>query len=411
MAPRTKRGKLRGNGDGALYYSEALSRWIGVATVPDPTATEGRRRIKVTGRDKAQAKDKLDEALRKIKEGVPAGTARETVADTLRSWLERGLDRKKIKSQSTVDGLIWAVEKQIIPAIGGYRLRDLDCEHVEDMLADMADRDMSTSSLIRVHTTLTRALRWAQRRGKVYRNVSDLVETPLGTQRPSQALTVAQVQLVLDTAKGNRLEALWILGLVFGMRPGELTGLRWEHIDFDTGVITVTESLKHRKGTLWQGDTKTAQSRRKLLALAIVLTALRSHHARQAAEKLAAGSSWTDTGYVFTTRIGTPIHPANLRRAFRALLRSAGIPDKQPTEACPKPGQWHPNEMRHSAGSYMDAMGVPPKRVASILGHEGTRTTERVYIHGQEVIDMTGSEFEAYGNQFGNQPAETSQER
>jgi integrase len=50
-------------------------------------------------------------------------------------------------------------------------------------------------------------------------------------------------------------------------------------------------------------------------------------------------------------------------------------------------GRW-PAMMRHSAGSYMDAMGVPPKRVASIPGHEGTRTTERVYIHGQEVIDM-----------------------
>jgi len=62
--------------------------------------------------------------------------------------------------------------------------------------------------------------------------------------------------------------------------------------------------------------------------------------------------------------------------------------------------------MRHSAGSYMDAMGVPPKRVASILGHEGTRTTETVYIHGQEVIDMTGDEFQTYGNQFGNQPEE-----
>jgi Phage integrase family len=88
-----------------------------------------------------------------------------------------------------------------------------------------------------------------------------------------------------------------------------------------------------------------------------------------------------------------PIDPANLRRAFRALIKAAKVPDKQPTEDCPKPGLWHPNEMRHSAGSYMDHMGVPPKRVASILGHEGTRTTETVYIHGQEVIDMTGDEF------------------
>jgi hypothetical protein len=157
MAPRAKRGKVRGHGDGALYYSEALSRWVGVATVPDPTAREGRRRVKVTGREKSEAKDKLDDALRKIKEGVPVGSALETVADVLRYWLERGLDRKRIKSQNTVDGLTWAVEKHLIPAIGAYRIRELECEHVEDMLTKMAGNGMSTSSLTRVHTTLTRA--------------------------------------------------------------------------------------------------------------------------------------------------------------------------------------------------------------------------------------------------------------
>jgi len=405
MAPRTNRGKLRGNGDGALYFSQALDRWVGVATVPDPAAKDGRRRIKVTGKDKAAAKTKLDDALRKIKEGVPTGSANETVADVLRSWLERGLDRKKIRSENTIDGLTWAVEKHLVPALGGYRLRSLECEHVEDMLADMADRGLSTASLTRVHTTLTRTLTWAQRRGKVYRNVSALVETPAGTQRPSHALTVQQVRTVLAKAAGDRLEALWTLGFVLGMRPGELTGLLWENVNSDTGVITIWESLKHRKGKLWQGDTKTLRSHRKLKALPVTLDALKRHKARQAAERLAAGTWWHDTGHVFTTQTGTPIDPANLRRAFRALLKTAGIPAKQPAEDCPRPGQWHPNEMRHSAGSYMDAMGVPPKRVASILGHEGTRTTEGVYIHGQEVIDMTSTGFESYGNQFGNQAA------
>ena len=128
MAPRTKRGKLRGNGDGALYFSEALDRWVGVATVPDPADKDGRRRIKVTGRDKAAAKAKLDDALRKIREGIPVASAKETVADVLRSWLDRGLDRKKIRSENTIDGLRWAVEKHLIPVIGSRPIRDLDCE-------------------------------------------------------------------------------------------------------------------------------------------------------------------------------------------------------------------------------------------------------------------------------------------
>lgn len=399
MAPRTGRGKVRGNGDGALYYSQARDRWIGIASIPDPAAKDGRKRIKVTGQDKATAKRKLDEALGKIKQGVPVGPTRETVAEALRYWLERGLNRNKIKSQATIDNLTWAVEKQIIPAIGARRLRDLECEHVEDMLADMAEAGMSGSSLIRVHTTLTRALKWAQSRGKVHRNVSDLVQTPPGGRRPSRAFTVSQVTQILRAATGNRLQALWTLGLVLGLRPGELTGLRWDHINLETGVISIEESLKHHKGQLWQGDPKTRRSRRKIKALPI---ALRAHHERQAAERLAAGQLWQETGYVFTTETGAPIDPATLRRAFRALIDAAGIPAKQPTADCPSPGRWHPHEMRHSAASYMDHMGVPRSRIAEILGHEGTRTTEVVYIQ-PEIVDMTGAEFEAYGNQFGNQ--------
>lgn len=124
MAARANRGKVRGNGDGALYLSQARNRWIGVATISDPAAKDGRRRIKVTGPDHATAKDKLDQTLRKLKEGVPVGPATETTADVLRQWLERGLDRKKIKSQNTIDNITWAVEKQLIPAIGSYRIRD-----------------------------------------------------------------------------------------------------------------------------------------------------------------------------------------------------------------------------------------------------------------------------------------------
>ena len=357
----------------------------------------------MTGPDRATTKDKLDETLRKIKEGVPVGSAKETVADMLRYWLERGLDRKKIKSLKTIDNLTWAVEKQLIPAIGAHRLRDLDCEHVEDMLVDMAAEGLSSSSLIRIHTTLTRALKWAQSRGKVYRNVSDLVETPVGTQRPSIAFTVTQVQRILRAVQGDRLEALWILGLVLGLRPGELAGLKWDHIDFGTGIIWIFESLKHRKGKLSQGSTKTKRSRRKIKALLIAMQALKAQQGRQEVERSAAGQLWVENGYVFATETGTPIDPANLRRSFRSLIKAAGVPAKQLTEDCPKPGQWHPHEMRHSAGSYMDHMGVPHEQIAEILGHAGTRTTEEVYIHNQEIIDMNSRAFETYGNQFGNQ--------
>lgn len=36
-------------------------------------------------------------------------------------------------------------------------------------------------------------------------------------------------------------------------------------------------------------------------------------------------ASWKDTGYVFTTEIGTPIEPDNLRRSWYPLRAAAGL--------------------------------------------------------------------------------------
>ena len=74
-------------------------------------------------------------------------------------------------------------------------------------------------------------------------------------------------------------------------------------------------------------DAVGLRRRRLRLALPVTLAAVKSHRARQAAGKLKAGETWTDTGLVFTTEAGTPIDPANLRRAFRALI----LPDPSRT--------------------------------------------------------------------------------
>ena len=72
---------------------------------------------------------------------------------------------------------------------------------------------------------------------------------------------------------------------------------------------------------------------------------------------------------MFTTTIGTPINPSNLRRSFRRVTTAAGL------------GRWRPHELRHSAASLLSEPGVPLEVVADVLGHDGTRMTALVYRH------------------------------
>ena len=117
------------------------------------------------------------------------------------------------------------------------------------------------------------------------------------------------------------------------------------------------------------GDVKTAKSRRSLNLTPDLVTKLRTHRARQAADRLRAGEVWQETDLVFTTSIGTPIEPRNLYRDFAKVSERAGL------------GRWHPHELRHSATSLMLAGGVPIEVVADVLGHASIRMTAEVYGH------------------------------
>jgi len=200
-------------------------------------------------------------------------------------------------------------------------------------------------------------------------NVAALTDGPRMTKREGRSLTVEQARGLLDTAKGERLEALYVVLLSLGLRRGEALGLAWDDLDLDTGTLIARQALKREGGVLALGAVKTAGSRRAMNVPRPVVDTLRAHRRRQAEERLAAGSAWTDTGLVFRTTIGTPIDPANFRHYFTALCQRAGL------------GHWHPRELRHSAASLMLAQGVPLEVVSEILGYASIRMTKDVYGH------------------------------
>ena len=157
--------------------------------------------------------------------------------------------------------------------------------------------------------------------------------------------------------------------LTMGLRPGEVTGLPWDLVDLDGAVLHVRQSLKREQGALVIGDVKTPKSRRSLAIPAIALVSLKKHRTEQVRERLALGSGRADSGLVFTSEVGTPLDPANVRRILTKVTDAAGL------------GHWRPNELRHSAVSLLSAAGVPIEEIADLVGHDGTRMTTGIYRH------------------------------
>jgi integrase len=160
----------------------------------------------------------------------------------------------------------------------------------------------------------------------VTRNAARLSVMP--KTRPTverESLTVGKARRLLAAAEGHRLEALIVVGLTCGLRPGELAGLQWSDLSLNRKgpTLTVSGSMKVERTRdeggrrLYRSAVKRSRARQRTAALApVAVAALKAHKRRQAEERLELGDIWTDHGLVFPSAVGTPSDPANIRHTF-----------------------------------------------------------------------------------------------
>jgi integrase len=199
--------------------------------------------------------------------------------------------------------------------------------------------------------------------------VAILVETPRIEKHQAVVLTPEQGQRLLSTVAGHRLEALYIVALLLGLREGEVLGLRWSDIDFTAHSLRVGQTVQRVNGKLALAAPKTRSSKRVLPLPAKVERALARHAEHQEEERQAWGQGWNENGLVFPSLAGTPIEPRNLVRQFKTLLQHADLPDIR----------FH--DLRHSCATVLISQGVHPRIVMEIMGHSQISVTMNTYGH------------------------------
>ncbi|MGH3517750.1 MAG: site-specific integrase, partial [Haloechinothrix sp.] len=197
------------------------------------------------------------------------------------------------------------MDNHIIPAIGARKLRDLTADEVDEWLAEKA-RTLVTSTVRNLRSILRRAIKRAQGRDRVGRNVVLLTDCPVGQGegRPSKALTMAQAEAVLAAAEESRMRGYIVVALLTGARTEELRALRWDHVDLrgsPDAAPPVPPNVKVWRSVRAKGETKTRKSRRSLALPQRAVEALKAHRESQHARRGKAGKSWREHGLVFPT--------------------------------------------------------------------------------------------------------------
>jgi integrase len=422
QAPRPKRRRERG--DDGISWDKINKCYVGTVSLGYSDAGKRLRRT-VRGKTKAEVKEKLDKLHDEINAGIwtPATyTVRQCVMDWLDSleldphtmatyrgqaekWIYPKIGATKLADFKATDAdrlirdaakvlskaSLVKIKATLVRSIRRAQKYDLIARNVAELIdlpkgqpghlsramtEEQASKVLQTAS--GQPTGFVKVVKVSQGKYAATHAATDIGELACGTWTRLSAPVIdigtdlaettcrfcrAELGLGKDADAYRRLEALFVLSITLGLRPGELRKLAWDHVDLDNRVIHVWRSASKT------GDVKTPKSKRSLVLPQRAVIALIAHRKRQAAERLAAGAAWQDNNLVFCHEDGRMYTGDALNWRFSKMTQRAGL------------GHWHAHEGRHTAVSIMSSNGVPLQEISDTVGHKSTHVTETVYRH------------------------------
>jgi len=201
-------------------------------------------------------------------------------------------------------------------------------------------RNASAGTINRELSVLQAALRWSFKQGEIdfLPSISRLPSPP----PRSKFLTEGQVKDLLNAAKSYpHVEAFTRIALMTGQRLEAILGLRWEQVDFQTGLVDFND------------DSMPMAHRRKGRGIVPMSDALRAFL-----------SGLERQGPYVVQNNGKRVR--DFRAAWKTIMQESGL-------------DITPHILRHTVATQLAQKNVPMPQISRLLGHKSTAITERVY--------------------------------
>lgn len=279
----------------------------------------------------------------------------------------------------------------VAPEIGNLKVSDLRPAHLVDAYAKwsaegVSGRPLSGRTVHHLHDLIRCALNFGIRREWLTRNVAACLETedlPRAVKPEPIALNETEMAALLNAARqpserakrsgGPSADPWFYPGVAFGMytgaRRGEILGLRWSDVDFESNTVSIRRSLTrtHSRGLFFK-EPKSGKAR--TITMPCTLAAiLKQHRSAQDKERSILGAGYKDEDLVFARPDGSLINPRCFgNRVIELAIRAKVTPI---TAHC----------LRDTHASLLAKKGVPLEVVSKRLGHADIRITAERYLH------------------------------
>ena len=351
------------------HIAQKNGRYYPVISIKDPGTGTWKRKWLSGCRTKREAEKARAEAVTQANNGWLSLRSRETVASLFRNYFNTvGANRVR---PITLQSYRSMIEKHLISRLGAKRVAALTPDDLDFMIAEMNKAGLSVTTTRYVLRIIHHVLRDAVRKGRLSRNVADLVDPPPERIYVGKTWDENEFDLFLTTAADSDYYEFYSTLVLIGTRRSEALGLKWGDVELDiiSPKITIRRAVYKLDNGQWRfEEPKTDRSRRDIplpVSLAMLLQRLR--------EQMVANAKWcgrefSEDDVVFAQLDGSLPDPRYLSKVFRRIVGKAGL----------KRIRLH--DLRHTYATLQRNAGQPIEVISRVLGHASPIVKMKIYI-------------------------------
>lgn len=371
----------RGNGEGTIYFSEKLNKWVGQFTAG--RKADGKlNRKSVYGNTRKEVKEKMTKALSDIQNNSFIEKSDITIGILGKEIIDNKFNANLI-SESTYGRTLETFQHIQKSDIADIKIQDITTSELQDFLN--SKKEYANSYIDKFYEMLGRIFEESIKRNLILKNPLKYVVKPKSSKKDKEveALTIEEQKAFVKELENDQYKNMLLIALHTGMRIGEILALKPSDIDFKNNVINIDNTLtKNIEGKYIIGDTtKTYSSMRKIPITTILKPILEDSLKNYITNK---------NNLLFCHLNGSIIMPNTINAHFKKVCKNANIrvvikpkkkkwKNEKTTLINLKTSNVNTHMLRHTYATRCIEAGIPAPVLQKLLGHKDISVTINTY--------------------------------